>query len=90
MTESELAQRLITVREKAKKARAEEARIKRELVKADRHRSASQKIALGAALMRAVEARPESLESVRRLVLPYITRETDRAALAGTAFGDAA
>ena len=44
------------------------------------------KICLGAALLRAVEANPEPLDTLRRFILPHITRETDKQALIGTLF----
>jgi hypothetical protein len=81
-----LQQRLEAAQQRVRKARAVEARLRRELVVTDRKLSAQRKICLGAALLLAVEHHPQHLDALRRLVLPHVTRPTDRAALADTPF----
>lgn len=82
-----LQTKLATARERERRARATTARLSREIQSVDRKRAAHQKIALGAALLRAVEGDgARHVAGLRRLILPCITRDTDRAALAGTAF----
>lgn len=49
---------------------------------------ATRKIALGAAVLRAVEADPSCLPTLRAVLLPHITRQADIDALYGTPFQD--
>jgi hypothetical protein len=60
------------------------------LVTVDRRLSAQIKITLGAALLRAVEHEPRHVDALRRLLLPHVTRDTDRQCLHGTPFEVAA
>lgn len=83
---TELQRRLEAAQQRVRKARAAEARLKRALVVTDRKLAATQKIVLGAALLRAVERHPQHTDSLRRLVLPCVTRPSDLAALRDTPF----
>ena len=86
LTNTELQARLEAAQQRVRRARAAEAKLKRALVVTDRRLAATQKIVLGAALLRAVEHHPQHTDALRRLVLPCVTRPSDLAALAGTAF----
>jgi len=86
LTNTDLERQLEAARQKVRRARAVEARLKRELLVTDRRRAAQQKICLGAALLLAAEAHPQHVASLRRLLLPLVTRETDRQALRDTIF----
>ena len=92
LTNTELQARLEAAQQRVRRARAAEAKLKRALLVTDRKLAATQKIVLGAALLRAVEHHPQHTEALRRLVLPYVTRPSDLAALANTPFapGDGA
>jgi len=85
-TNTELLERLAAARERERRARATTARLQRQLAATDRKLAAQQKITLGAAILRAVEAEPRHAEALRRLLHPHVTRETDRACLTGTPF----
>jgi hypothetical protein len=86
LTNTEIQRRLEAARERVKRARATEARLRRQLTVTDRKLAAQIKITLGAALLRAVEAEPRHVEALRRLLAPHVTRPTDRQCLAGTPF----
>lgn len=84
LTNTELTARLASAQDRVRRARATEARLRRQLVVTDRKVRAQRLLTLGAALERAVDAEPRHLDALRRLVLPHVTRDTDRAALHGT------
>lgn len=84
LTNTELTARLSAAQDRVRRARATEARLRRQLVVTDRKARAQRLLTLGAALERAVEAEPRALEGLRRLVLPHVTRATDKLALRGT------
>ena len=86
LTDAELVRRRDAARERANKARATVARLDRELKQMDRKRLATQKIVLGACLLRAVDQYPQHVDGLRRMLLPYVTRPGDREALDGTPF----
>lgn len=84
LTDTDLTARLSAAQDRVRRARATEARLRRQLVVTDRKARAQRLLTLGAALERAVEAEPRAVEGLRRLVLPHVTRDTDRLALLGT------
>jgi len=84
LTNTELAARLSAAQDRVRRARATEARLRRQLVVTDRKARAQRLLTLGAALERAVEAEPRALDGVRRLIHPHVTRPTDVEALRGT------
>lgn len=86
LTDTDLAARLSAAQDRVRRARATEARLRRQLVVTDRKRAAQIKITLGAALLRAVEASPQHVDALRRLLAPHITRDTDRDCLRDTVF----
>lgn len=84
LTNTELTARLASAQDRVRRARATEARLRRQLVVTDRKARAQRLLTLGAALERVVDAEPRHLDALRRLVLPHVTRDTDRLALRGT------
>lgn len=86
LTNTELTTRLQQAQERVRRARATEARLRRQLAVTDRRLAAQIKITLGAALLRAAEHEPRAVEGLRRLLAPHITRETDVACLRDTVF----
>ena len=87
---SELQRRLDAARERRRRAVAAESRVRRAVVEIDRRLVAQRKIVLGAALLRLAEGDgSRHLPTLRALLLPFVTRETDRVALVGTVFDPA-
>ncbi|WP_445682052.1 hypothetical protein [Radicibacter daui] len=80
----ELSQRIETLRQRESQLRLRVAQTQQKLKDTDRKLSAQQKIALGAALLRALEAKPQTCEQMRRFLIPHITRQTDIDALKST------
>jgi hypothetical protein len=81
-----LEQRRDILKRRRQRAAAMEAKIDRTLATNSYKIESQRKMCLGAALLRAVEANSGPLDTLRKFILPHITRETDRAALVGTPF----
>lgn len=86
LTTDDLTARLEVAKGRLQRAKATTVQLERALAEADRKRAAHQKIALGAALLRAAESNPDRLPGLRNLVLTHITRDVDWNALEGTPF----
>lgn len=84
MPRLELSQRIETLRQRESQLRLRVAQTQQKLKDTDRKLSSQQKIALGAALLRALEERPQACEQMRRFLVPFITRQTDIDALKTT------
>jgi hypothetical protein len=81
-----LEQRRDILKRRRQRAAAMEAKIDRVLAKNDYKIESQRKMCLGAALLLAVEHDPRPLDTLRKYILPHITRDTDKRALVGTAF----
>ncbi len=79
-----LVNRLESARARERTARAEAARIKREMAAANRRLETQRLCTLGRAWIALAEREHRFRESGIRFLVGYINRETDRAALAGT------
>ena len=78
--------RLDAARARERAARAEASRLRRELTAADRRRETQRLCVLGRALDNWASTDERVRESARRYLATYVTRDTDRAALAGSAW----
>ena len=81
-----LASRLDAARARERAARAEASRIRREMDAADRRVETQRLCVLGRAWLTWGERDERMRAAAHRFLASYITRETDRAALAGTAW----
>jgi hypothetical protein len=87
LTEIELTQaKLNAAREKRRKYSALEGRLSRQLSETDRKLASQIKFTLGGALLRAVEHDPRPLETLRKFILPHVTRLVDQDCLTTTPF----
>ena len=82
----ELASRLEAAKRREREARAAAVRIRREMAAADRRRETQMLCVLGRAWLALGERSPGFRETGARFVADYVTRDTDRLALAGTAW----
>lgn len=78
----ELNARLARAQAKRRAAMAEESRLRRAAAEADRRTRSTALIAIGAALLRALESGPQHAPAVARLIGPHVTRDNDRQAVA--------
>ncbi len=81
-----LPSRLDAARARERAARAEAARLRREMAAADRRRETQRLCVLGRALDTWAAQDERVRESARRYLAGYVSRDTDRAALAGSAW----
>lgn len=86
LTSEELQRRYEAAQARRKRAAEAERRLRHKLVVVDRRLAATQKIVLGAALLRAAEQYPQHVDSLRKMILQFITRDGDKACLDGTPF----
>lgn len=84
LTDTEIERRLTAARDAEKRARARVAQLKRGLVGASRRAEMQRLCTLGRALMSWTQADERVMHAARRYLATYITRDTDRAVLAGT------
>ena len=79
-----LLARLDAARARERAARAEASRLRREMAAADRRRETQRLCVLGRALDAWAAQDERVRESARRYLVSYVSRDTDRAALAGS------
>ena len=79
-----LLARLDAARARERAARADASRLRREMAAADRRRETQRLCVLGRALTAWAAQDPRVGEAGRRYLASYLTRDTDRAALAGS------
>lgn len=79
-----LLSRLDAARARERAARAEASRLRREMAAADRRRETQRLCVLGRALTAWAAHDDRVRESARRYLASYVTRDTDRLALAGS------
>lgn len=79
-----LLARLNAARARERAARAEASRLRREMAAADRRREMQRLCVLGRALDTWAAQDERVRESARRYLAGYVSRDTDRAALAGS------
>ena len=79
-----LQERLSAARDRERAARVEAARIRREMMHADRRLETQRLCTLGRAWIALGERSESFRDNARRFLASYITRDTDRAALRGT------
>lgn len=84
LTDAELKRRLVAAQDAEKRARARIARLKRASAGASRRAEMQRLCTLGRALMTWTQADERVMHAARRYLATYITRDTDRAILAGT------
>ncbi len=78
--------RLDAARARERAARAEASRLRREMAAADRRRETQRLCVLGRALDTWAASDERVRDSARRYLATYVTRDTDRAALAGSSW----
>lgn len=76
--------RLAAAQSRERAARAESARLRRDLAASDRRREAARLCVLGRAWETWGERDPRFKDAALRFLAAYVARDTDRAALAGT------
>lgn len=85
---NDLPRQLDLARSKERAARARVARLRRSLDGQNRRLLAQRKYVIGAAVIALADSgrAPGLIDAIRRWVSHYVSRDSDRAALAGTAF----
>ncbi|NYZ15026.1 hypothetical protein HL658_20970 [Azospirillum sp. RWY-5-1] len=86
LSNEQLRERLTEAQDRERRAREAAARLKRTMVKRDRHVTAQQKFILGSAVLAWADTDTRIIPHLRRFLGGFIRREADWAALDGTPF----